>query len=117
MKASVVLSAIVAAALFAVAGASYLVTRSLDDNPVQPVDLEVRRRVLGVADSVGQEGVLKQLDLASLGSEVRGVSWWGWWNWPYWWFRFNGFAEFRWKVALKPGESVKLDAGWHYFWQ
>ena len=36
MKASVVLSAIVAAALFAVAGASYLVTRSLDDNPVQP---------------------------------------------------------------------------------
>ena len=36
MKASVVLSAIVAAALFPVAGASYLVTRSLDDNPVQP---------------------------------------------------------------------------------
>lgn len=34
----------------------------------QPVDLEVRRRVLGVADSVGQEGVQKQLDLASLGS-------------------------------------------------
>ncbi|NUP96202.1 MAG: hypothetical protein HUU28_08575 [Planctomycetaceae bacterium] len=83
----------------------------------QAVELEVRRRVLGVADSVGQEGALKQLDLASLGAEVRGVSWWGWWNWPYWWFRFNGFAEFRWKAKLEPGESVKFDAGWHYFWQ
>ncbi|MCY3004188.1 MAG: hypothetical protein NTV21_20525 [Planctomycetota bacterium] len=90
---------------------------TLRNEKAQAVDLEVSRRVLGLADSVGQDGKLSQLDLASLGSELRGVSWWSWWNWPYWWFRFNGFGEFKWKVKLAPGESVKLDAGWHYFWQ
>ncbi|MBI5851678.1 MAG: hypothetical protein HZB39_11735 [Planctomycetes bacterium] len=81
------------------------------------VEIEVSRRVLGIADAVEQAGSMQQLDLANLWSgEVR-PGWWAWWSWPYWWFRFNGFAEFRWNVKLEPGASTTLDSSWHYFWR
>jgi hypothetical protein len=82
-----------------------------------PVRLEVRRAVLGMADSVGQKGERRQLDLVALSGESRSTTWWSWWNWPYWWFHFNGFGEFRWKLTLEPGASTRLDCGWHYFWR
>lgn len=81
------------------------------------VEIEVRRRVLGIADSVGQDGSQRQLDLVALWHGEARPGWWAWWNWPYWWFRFNGFAEFRWKVQLDAGANTTLEAGWHYFWR
>jgi hypothetical protein len=82
-----------------------------------PIELEITRRALGLADSVGQDGKQRQLDLASAWPTEGQPVWWGWWSWPYWWFQYNGFAEFRWTVKLAPGEGKQLDASWHYFWR
>jgi hypothetical protein len=82
-----------------------------------PIEVEVTRRVLGIADAVGQEGKQLQLDLlqAWYGGPLPG--WWSWWSWPHWWFAHNGFGEFRWTVKLAPGAATTLDASWHYFWR
>ncbi|MCA8963991.1 MAG: hypothetical protein KDC48_03860 [Planctomycetes bacterium] len=83
----------------------------------QAVEIVVTRRILGLADTVGQDGAMQQLDLVNLWQDEARPIWWSWWNWPYWWFRFNGFGEFRWKVTLEPKASTTLEAGWHYFWR
>ncbi len=82
-----------------------------------PIEIEVTRRALGIADEVGQDGAKRQLDLAQAWRGTPLPAWWGWWSWPYWWFQHNGVAEFRWTVQLAPGASTKLDATWHYFWR
>lgn len=81
------------------------------------VELEVSRHTLGIADTVEQDGSMTQMDLTRLWNGDARPAWWGWWSWPYWWFRFNGFAEFRWTVKLEPGAKVTLDSTWHYFWR
>jgi hypothetical protein len=83
----------------------------------ETVEVEVRRRVLGLVDDVGQDGQKQQLDLVQVWDDAHRPGWWRWWNWPGWWFRWNGFGEFRWTVKLDPGESAHLEAKWHYFWQ
>ena len=92
-------------------------TIGLRNEKREPVDLEVSRRVLGIVDTVGQDGTKAQLDLVQLWSASDRPGWWAWWSWPYWWFRFNGFGEFKWKVTLAPGANTKLEATWHYFWR
>src|SRR5690606_29535017 len=57
------------------------------------VRLEVRRVVLGVADSASHEGTLRQLGLAEAFAPASRPSWWGWWNWPWWWWQWNGVAR------------------------
>jgi hypothetical protein len=83
----------------------------------EPIEVEVTRRVLGLADTVGQDGSKKQLDLVQVWDAGPLPGWWGWWNWPSWWFAHNGFAELRWQVKLEPGAVTKLEASWHYFWR
>ncbi|MBL8747829.1 MAG: hypothetical protein JNK78_01620 [Planctomycetes bacterium] len=83
----------------------------------EKVEVEVRRRVLGLVDDVGQDGQKTQLDLVSAWNETERPTWWGWWSWPNWWFRRNGFGEYRWTVEIAPGTTVKLESKWHYFWQ
>lgn len=92
-------------------------TIKLKNHKPQPIELEVVRRALGIADSVGQGGAQKQLDLVQAWSGGASSPWWGWWSWPYWWFQHNGFAEFRWTTTLPAGGEAQLDAAWHYFWR
>jgi len=92
-------------------------TIELRNQKAQAVEIEVRRRVLGLVDEVGQDGAKAQLDLVQLWNDADRPQWWGWWGWPHWWFRWNGFGEFRWNVKLQPGAAVTVDARWHYFWQ
>jgi hypothetical protein len=92
-------------------------TIELRNEKKETVELEVRRRVLGLVDEVGQSGTKSQLDLVQLWNDGDRPQWWGWWGWPHWWFRWNGFGEFRWTVKLEPGAATTLDASWHYFWQ
>jgi hypothetical protein len=92
-------------------------TITLRNEKTVPVEVEVSRRALGIADEVGQDGTKKQLDLVQAWHGGAQPGWWGWWSWPYWWFQHNGFAEFRWTVQLAPGASTQLDASWHYFWR
>ena len=83
----------------------------------QPVTVEVTRRVLGLADQVGQGGTHKQLDLLQAWHGGSQPGWWGWWSWPHWWFVHNGFGEFRWQVELAAGATARLEGSWHYFWR
>jgi len=76
-----------------------------------------RIRALGLADTVGQGGAQKQLDLVQAWQGGSTNPWWGWWSWPHWWFQHNGFAEFRWTATVPPGGEATFDAGWHYFWR
>ena len=92
-------------------------TIELRNHKAKAVEIEVRRRVLGLVDDVGQDGAKTQLDLVQLWNDDDRPQWWGWWGWPHWWFRWNGFGEFRWNVTLEPGAATKLEANWHYFWQ
>lgn len=89
----------------------------LRNSKSEAVEVEVRRRVLGLADDVGQGGEKVQLDLVAAWNETDRPAWWAWWNWPNWWFRRNGFAEYRWTVKLDAGATAKLECKWHYFWQ
>ncbi len=90
---------------------------TLWNGKTQPAVLEVTRKVLGLADKVGQGGSQKQLDLLQAWHGGPQPGWWGWWSWPHWWFVHNGFGEFRWQLELAPGATTKLDASWHYFWR
>ncbi|MBK8098246.1 MAG: hypothetical protein IPK26_14135 [Planctomycetes bacterium] len=90
---------------------------ALQNHKSQPIEIEVTRRALGLADAIGQDGSNKQLDLVQAWQDGGAPGWWSWWNWPYWWFQHNGFAEFRWTVKLAPGAATKLEASWHYFWR
>jgi hypothetical protein len=92
-------------------------TIGLENKKSVPVEIEVTRRTLGIADHVEQDGSQRQLGLAQAWFDGNRPAWWGWWSWPHWWFQRNGFAEFRWTVTLAPGASTKLAAGWHYFWR
>ena len=83
----------------------------------EPIELEVKRRALGLADTVGQGGNSTQLGLAQAWYSGPLPAWWGWWSWPNWWFAHNGLAEVRWQVKLEPGAVAKLEASWHYFWR
>jgi hypothetical protein len=90
---------------------------ALQNRKAVAIDLEVTRRVLGLLDEVGGGGQQRQLDGAQLWDGQERPVWWSWWNWPWWWFRHNGFGEAKWSVRLEPGQSLQLDAKWHYFWQ
>ena len=90
---------------------------TLTNRKPKAIEVEVTRRALGLADTVGQDGAQKQLDLVQAWQGGSTSPWWGWWNWPHWWFQRNGFAEFRWTATLPPGGEAKFDAGWHYFWR
>lgn len=90
---------------------------TLTNRKTKAIDVEVTRRALGLADTVGQGGTQKQLDLVQAWQGGSTSPWWGWWSWPHWWFQRNGFAEFRWTATVPAGGEAKFEAGWHYFWR
>jgi hypothetical protein len=92
-------------------------TIKLTNRKPKAIEVEVTRRALGLADTVGQGGAQKQLDLVQAWQGGSANPWWGWWSWPHWWFQHNGFAEFRWTATVAPGGEATFDAGWHYFWR
>ena len=79
--------------------------------------VEVTRRVMGRVDEVRDGGESQQLDLLRAWANSPRPKWWGWWSWPWWWYQYNGFGECRWTVKLAPGERVRLEADWHYYWR
>ncbi|TAJ23554.1 MAG: hypothetical protein EPO68_02800 [Planctomycetota bacterium] len=83
----------------------------------EAVELEVRRTVLGLADSVEAGGEFVQISPADWWADERRPEWWSWWNWPYWWYHWNGVARFEWKVRLEAGAETALAASWHYYWE
>ncbi len=111
-----------ASAALTVDGNSYLrvdlrgsieVTNRLD----QPVDIEVRRSVLGHADAASQAGTFEMVNAYEEGDAVARPPWWGWYGWPGWWGAVNPVGQFNWKARIEAEKSLTLEYAWHYFWR
>jgi hypothetical protein len=86
----------------------------------QPVDLEVTRYVLGVADQADTQGKIEKLNVVEDGEYWGGGEfpvWWNWYGWPSWWSYFNGLGRITWKLKLEPKQTTTLSYEWHYFWR
>lgn len=83
----------------------------------QPVDIEVRRSILGHADTAGQAGRVEMVNAYEQADAVAQPPWWGWYGWPGWWGAVNGAGQFRWKARIDAGQSLALTYTWHYFWR
>ena len=83
----------------------------------QPVDIEVKRSILGHADAAGQMGKVAMVNAYEEGGAVAQPTWWGWYGWPGWWGAVNGVGQFSWNTKVEPGKSLALTYKWHYFWR
>jgi hypothetical protein len=88
----------------------------------QPLEIEVRRHVLGNVDSADHDGkqamvnLLEDPSYTPTGRFDPYPSWYASYAWPYWWRRFNGVGRVTWSITIDPGKSVDLGYTWHYFW-
>lgn len=80
-----------------------------------PVALEVRRCVLGAADSADQQGAIAMLDVFGDPEGARPLG--SGWNWPDWWSHFNGRGRITWTPTLEHGKPLELGYTWHYCWR
>ena len=94
-------------------------TIHLTNRRTDTVNLEIRRSILGHADSASHEGVIEHLGRHEGGwMDPNSLPfWWSWYNWPYWWYHFNAVGRITWKCQLKPEETSELEYQWHYFWR
>ena len=83
----------------------------------QSVDIEVKRSVLGHADTAGQSGKVAMVNAYEEGGAGALPPWWGWYGWPGWWGAVNGTGQFSWKSKVEAGKSLALTYTWHYFWR
>ena len=83
----------------------------------QAVDIEVKRSVLGHADTAGQLGKVAMVNGYEEGGIAAQPPWWGWYGWPGWWGAVNGVGQFTWKSRIEAGKSLALTYKWHYFWR
>jgi hypothetical protein len=83
----------------------------------QPVDIEVKRSILGHAETAGQAGKVEMVNAYEEGGAVAQPPWWGWYGWPGWWGAVNGVGQFTWKTRVEPGKKLTLTYRWHYFWR
>jgi hypothetical protein len=83
----------------------------------QAVDIEVKRSILGHADTAGQAGTVAMVNAYEDGAGVAQPRWWGWYGWPGWWGAVNGVGQFTWKAKVDAGKSLALTYTWHYFWR
>jgi hypothetical protein len=90
---------------------------AITNNRDQPVDIEVKRSVLGHAGTAGQMGKVEMVNAYEEGGAVTQPPWWGWYGWPGWWGAVNGVGQFTWKTRVEPGKRLALTYKWHYFWR
>ena len=91
---------------------------TLTNHHGRDVELGVTRMTLGQVDSADNDGRIEAVNNAEMDrSNLPGwPSWYGWYSWPWYWSELNPVGRIRWTIKLKPGESVTLNYGWHYFW-
>jgi hypothetical protein len=83
----------------------------------QPVDIEVKRSILGHAGTAGQAGKAEMVNAYEEAGAVAQPIWWGWYGWPGWWGAVNGVGQFAWKARVESGKKLTLTYKWHYFWR
>ncbi|MAY74765.1 MAG: hypothetical protein CMJ31_08665 [Phycisphaerae bacterium] len=93
---------------------------SLTNRKSHPVRVEAHAVAFGIGDSVSNGGERKALNVytaeAAWAAPLRQRLGWPTLYWPGYWSRLNGAAEFEWDVEIQPGETIDLEAAWHYFW-
>ncbi len=94
-------------------------TVTLTSHKESPVDIEVRRFVLGTVDSADEGAKVEQIGWHEGGWSTHGEmpAWWSWYGWPYWWRHMNPVGRLEWRKTLAPGETAELGYVWHYFWR
>jgi len=93
---------------------------TLTNHRNEPVEIEVKRFVLGQADKADSTGEAANVDPFADEEGIAGLAGpYGYrpYPWPDWWMRANGIGRFAWKVALEPGQTTELGYVWHYFWR
>jgi hypothetical protein len=83
----------------------------------KPADIEVKRSILGHADTAGQMGKVEMVNAYEQGGALAQPPWWGWYGWPGWWGAVNGVGQFTWKSRIEAGKNLTLTYTWHYFWR
>lgn len=86
----------------------------------KPVDLEVRRNVLGKvvsADHGGKAEMVNVIEDEDVHAGELYPTWWSWYSWPSWWGQFNGVGKITWKTTLDPKQSIDLGYKWSYYWR
>jgi len=94
-------------------------TITLASHKEAPVEIEVRRFVLGTVDGADDDARVEHLGWAEGGWSTGGElpAWWHWYGWPYWWHHMNPVGRIQWRQMLEPGDTVELGYTWHYFWR
>jgi hypothetical protein len=87
----------------------------------KPMEVEVKRFVLGKMSSVDHAGKIEMINIfedSDMATEQSSSSiWWHWYSWPHWWKTVNGMGKSTWNVTLSPMEPLKLTYKWNYFWR
>lgn len=91
----------------------------LCNHRANPVDVEVRRYVLGHPGEASHAATVEQGNFFEEGGAKprHAPPWWHWYGWPNWWHQHNGVGKFTWKLQLQPGQAVELTYAWHYYWR
>jgi hypothetical protein len=90
---------------------------AITNRRAQPVDVEVKRWILGHADTAGQAGKVEMVNAYEEGGAVARPPWWGWYGWPGWWGAVNGVGQVTWTARIEAGKDLALTYAWHYFWR
>jgi hypothetical protein len=93
---------------------------SITSHRDKPIELEVTRFILGIADTTDHDGKIEKISAYEDGDSLSGAdypNWWGWYAWPHWWNYMNGVGRVTWKVKLEPKQQAELNYSWHYFWR
>jgi hypothetical protein len=83
----------------------------------EALTIEVKRSILGHAESAGQLGKVVMVNAYEEGGMAARPEWWGWYGWPGWWGAVNGVGQITWKGKVEARKSLELTYRWHYFWR
>ncbi|MEW6251796.1 MAG: hypothetical protein AB1716_14215 [Planctomycetota bacterium] len=92
----------------------------LTNRRAKPVRVRVTRHVFGRVEQASHDGRIEMSNALEDGRgwpEWQPPYWWYWYAWPYWWHYHNGHGRITWTVELDPGEAVKLEYKWYYYWR
>lgn len=85
----------------------------------KPMEVEVKRFVLGRMTSADHGGKLEMINVFEDADSATDQSslWWHWYQWPDWWKTVNGMGKSTWTVTLQPRTPTDLKYNWSYFWR
>ena len=92
-------------------------TAALTNRKPHAVKVETEKVGFGQLGDATPDASVDAINVFSLSGLAEQGAWWRWYGWPYYWHRLNGASRFRWTVEIQAGETVDLNAAWHYFWR